>query len=99
MKLTRLFAFAALPFVFSCNAAVEFNTFVEADDPVAVTEKSLLAWNQVGRLNGIWASADSLYSRSEVPVTSAVKSAVLRDGKERGFPLSFFFILEKELME
>ena len=71
MKLTRLFAFAALPFVFSCNAAVEFNTFVEADDPVAVTEKSLLAWNQVGRLNGIWASADSLYSRSEVPVTSA----------------------------
>jgi hypothetical protein len=71
MKLTRLFAFAALPFVFSCNAAVEFNTFVEADDPVAVTEKSLLAWNQVGRLNGIWASADSLYSRSEVPLTSA----------------------------
>ena len=71
MKLTRLFAYAALPFVFSCNAAVEFNTFVEADDPVAVTEKSLLAWNQVGRLNGIWASADSLYSRSEVPVTAA----------------------------
>jgi hypothetical protein len=25
----------------------------------------------VGRLNGIWASADSLYSRSEVPVTAA----------------------------
>lgn len=71
MKLTRLFAYAALPFVFSCNAAVEFNTFIEADDPVAVTEKSLLAWNQVGRLNGIWASADSLYSRSEVPVTAA----------------------------
>ena len=71
MKLTRLFAYAALPFVFSCNAAVEFNTFVEADDPVAVTEKSLLAWKQVGRLNGIWASADSLYSRSEVPVTAA----------------------------
>ena len=71
MKLTRLFACAVLPFMFGCNAAPEFNTFTEADDPVAVTEKSLLAWNQVGRLNGIWASADSLYSRSEVPVTSA----------------------------
>jgi hypothetical protein len=71
MKLTRLFAYAALPLLLSCNAAVEFNTFVEADDPVAVSEKSLLAWNQVGRLNGIWASADSLYSRSEVPVTAA----------------------------
>ena len=70
MKLTRLFACAVLPFMFGCNAAPEFNTFTEADDPVAVTEKSLLAWNQVGRLNGIWASADSLYSRSEVPATS-----------------------------
>ena len=55
--------------MFACNAAPEFNTFTEADDPVAISERSLLAWNQVGRLNGIWASADSLYSRSEVPVT------------------------------
>ena len=73
MKLTRLFACAVLPFMFGCNTAPEFNTFTEADDPVAVTEKSLLAWNQVGRLNGIWASADSLYSRSEVPVTPGQK--------------------------
>ena len=81
MKLTRLFAFAVLPFLFACNAAPEFNTFTEADDPVAVSERSLLAWNQVGRLNGVWASADSLYSRSEVPVTEAVELCRLEGWK------------------
>lgn len=81
MKLTRLFAFAVLPLMFGCSAAPEFRTFTEADDPVAVTERSLLAWNQVGRLNGIWASADSLYSRSEVPVDTGVELCRLEGWK------------------
>ena len=81
MKKTRLLAFAVLPFMFACSQAPEFNTFTEADDPVAISERSLLAWNQVGRLNGTWASADSLYSRSEVPVSSGVEQPRLQAWK------------------
>ena len=91
MKLTRLLTFAVLPLMFGCSAAPESNTFKEADDPVAVSERSLLAWNQVGRLDGIWASADSLYSRSEVPMTG--KAEVCRLEGWKGERVSAQFLL------
>ena len=66
-------AFAVLPLLSACTANEPFVTFEEADDPVVVSERSLAAWDRVGKLEATWASADSLYSRSEVPVSSECK--------------------------
>lgn len=65
----------ALPLMMACsNDAEQFVTFEEADDPVAVSERSQAAWNQVGKLEAVWASADSLYSRSEVPSVAQIET-------------------------
>lgn len=53
-----------------CANAQKFVTYKEAADPVPVSERSLAAWETVGKLKAQWVSADSLYSRSEVPVAS-----------------------------
>lgn len=53
--------------------AQEFVTYKEAKDPIKVSERSKAAWKEAGKLNAQWVSADSLYSRSEVPVESGVK--------------------------
>ena len=45
-------------------------TYKEAADPVPVSERSIAAWETVGKLKAQWVSADSLYSRSEVPMAS-----------------------------
>ena len=50
-----------------------FVTYKEADDPVAVSDRSKAAWVNIGKLEAVWASADSLYSRSEVPVVERVE--------------------------
>ena len=50
-----------------------FVTYEEAADPVAVSERSQTAWKNVGKLEAMWASADSLYSRSEVPSVADVE--------------------------
>ena len=68
-----------------------FVTFTEADDPVAVSERSMAAWDEVGRLEAVWASADSLYSRSEVPVVAPV--AVNRLSGWKGERVSAQFLL------
>ena len=61
-----LFAASAI-----CANAQKFVTYKEAVDPVPVSERSVAAWTTVGKLQAQWVSADSLYSRSEVPVKSA----------------------------
>ena len=64
-------AFASVSAFVACGTDA-FVTYKEADDPVAVSERSLAAWPQVGKLEAVWASADSLYSRSEVPSVASV---------------------------
>ena len=54
-----------------CANAQKFVTYKEAADPVPVSARSVAAWQTVGKLQAQWVSADSLYSRSEVPVQSA----------------------------
>ena len=54
-----------------CANAQKFVTYKEAADPVPVSARSVAAWQTVGKLQAQWVSADSLYSRSEVPVKSA----------------------------
>ena len=55
-----------------CNVAkvesCEWGTFVEADDPVALTQEETAAWDAVGKkLNAAWADADVQYRRTTVP--------------------------------
>ncbi len=66
-----VFAFASVSAFVSCGTDA-FVTYKEAEDPVAVSERSQAAWSEVGKLEAVWASADSLYSRSEVPSVAAV---------------------------
>ncbi len=47
-------------------------TYQEPEDPVVCSAESMARWEKVGRLETVWASADSLYSRSEVPSVSEV---------------------------
>ena len=56
--------------------AQKFVTYKEAADPVPVSERSVALWGNVGKLKAQWVSADSLYSRSEVPVASENKCAL-----------------------
>ncbi len=56
--------------------AQKFVTYREAADPVPVSQASVKAWTTVGRLQAQWVSADSLYSRSEVPAANAGTCAI-----------------------
>ncbi len=53
----------------ACTANVnKVNTFVEANDPVALTDEQAAEWNNVnGKLNAGWGSTDFVYQRSVVP--------------------------------
>lgn len=59
----------ALAVLFGCAAEYQkVNTFVEADDPVALTDRQQAEWDKVGDgLNAAWASTDLRYGRSVVP--------------------------------
>lgn len=59
-------AFAAC---IACTANVnKVNTFVESNDPVALTDEQAAEWNNVnGKLNAGWGSTDFVYQRSVVP--------------------------------
>ena len=61
--------------------AQEFVTYKEAKDPVKVSERSKAAWQTTKKMEAQWVSADSLYSRSEVPVKSSVAVRVLEGWK------------------
>lgn len=64
-------------FLGSLVCAQEFVTYKEAKDPIKVSDRSKTLWKQAGKLNAQWVSADSLYSRSEVPVESGVDVRIL----------------------
>ena len=53
-------------------AAQQANTYQEAKDPTPLSERSAKAWADVTTLQAQWVSADSLYSRSEVPHPSSI---------------------------
>ena len=61
--------------------AQEFVTYKEAKDPVKVSERSKAAWKEAKKMEAQWVSADSLYSRSEVPTKSGVAVRVLEGWK------------------
>ncbi|MBR4294545.1 MAG: DUF4091 domain-containing protein [Bacteroidaceae bacterium] len=61
--------------------AQEFVTYKEAKDPVKVSERSKVAWKEAKKMEAQWVSADSLYSRSEVPAKSGVTVRVLEGWK------------------
>lgn len=42
-------------------------TYQEPDDPVEIADAELSKWDKVGKLEAIWGTVDSLYSRSLVP--------------------------------
>ena len=62
--------FSAIAVLAGCGSGYQkVNTFVEADDPVALTQEQEDEWNGVGEgLNAAWANPDFRYSRSVVPV-------------------------------
>ena len=63
----RLFYFVLLGLFFALNSSAQ-RTFQEPRDPVPVSARSVEGWKNAGKLQARWVSADSLYSRSEVPV-------------------------------
>lgn len=69
-KTIRRMAILAMACVALPSEAQKFNTYTEAKDPVPVSKRSQEAWQTIGRLQAQWVSADSLYSRSEVPMPS-----------------------------
>ena len=74
-----------------CADAQGFVTYKEAKDPVPVSQESLAAWKTAGKLQAQWVSADSLYSRSEVPAERGVKVRLLTGWK--GEKVSAQFLL------
>ena len=56
-----------LALALGCSQVDSEPTYQEADDPVCVSDRSAQLWQTVGKLESVWASVDSLYSRSEVP--------------------------------
>ena len=88
-KLFYSAAVAAMALV-ACNQPV-VNTYTEADDPVEISAEQLAAWDKVGKLEGAWASADSLYSRSVVPAPASMDVCALEGW--RGERVSAMFLL------
>ncbi len=77
-------------FVFICTMllasaamvnAQQLVTYKEAKDPVKVSERSKAAWKEAKKMEAQWVSADSLYSRSEVPAKSGVTVRLLEGWK------------------
>lgn len=57
------------------------HTHREAKDPVPVSAESAAKWTTAGKLHARWASADSLYSRSEVPAAGSVDTCKIAGWK------------------
>lgn len=75
MKTIILSSVLLVASVFSADAQ-KFVTYKEAADPVPLSQRSQAAWDAAGKAQAQWVSADSLYSRSEVPVKNANQCAV-----------------------
>ena len=87
LKSTIVFLFA----VAACTQTVDVQTYQEAEDPTPVSERSAQLWQKVGKLESVWASVDSLYSRSEVPYAAAEEICKLEGW--RGETLNAQFLL------
>ena len=91
MKFTSKFVFSLLILAAGCSQSISVQTYQEADDPIAMTERSAMLWQSVGKLESVWASVDSLYSRSEVPFETDVEICRLQGW--RGETLNAQFLL------
>ena len=75
MRVYKMFlAAATAASLISCGSSdCETECFVEADDPVALSQEEESAWNTVGRnLHAAWVSPDFRYGRSRVPETEGI---------------------------
>lgn len=77
--------------VVSLSSLANAQTYQEAKDPVQMSDRSASLWQNVGKLESVWASVDSLYSRSEVPFDNDVD--VCRLEGWRGETLNAQFLL------
>ena len=66
-------------------------TYQEAEDPTPMTDRSAALWQKIGGLEAVWASKDSLYSRSEVPFPTGIEVCQLEGW--RGETLNAQFLL------
>ena len=76
-RILRTFGvFSAMAVLAGCAKEYQkVETFVEADDPVALTQEQEEEWNAVGEgLDAAWASPDLRYSRSLVPTPLDVET-------------------------
>ena len=81
----------AAGFAFAANAQNDL-TFVEADDPVALTAEQQAQWDNVsGKLNAAWGDSDFAYQRSVVP--SEVTSEPCRLTVWKGERASAMFVM------
>ena len=72
MKLSRFLTLAVVAAMTACAEYQPVETFVEPDDPVALTEEQTAEWGSVeAGLNAAWGDADYHYSRSVVPQPAA----------------------------
>ena len=72
MKLSRFLTLAMVAAMTACAEYQPVETFVEPDDPVALTEEQAAEWGSVeAGLNAAWGDADYHYSRSVVPQPAA----------------------------
>ena len=68
MKLSRFLTLAVVAAMTACAEYQPVETFVEPDDPVALTDEQVAEWGTVeAGLNAAWGDADYHYSRSVVP--------------------------------
>ena len=69
-RILRTFGvFSAMAVLAGCAKEYQkVETFVEADDPVALTAEQKAQWEDVdGKLNAAWGNSDFAYQRSVVP--------------------------------
>ncbi|MBR5863616.1 MAG: hypothetical protein IKY76_03570, partial [Alistipes sp.] len=72
MKLSRFLTLAVVAAMTACAEYQPVETFVEPDDPVALTDEQVAEWGTVeAGLNAAWGDADYHYSRSVVPQPAA----------------------------
>ena len=91
MKLNFKIYLSLIAALVACTQTVDVQTYQEAEDPVPVSDRSAKLWQKVAKLESVWASVDSLYSRSEVPYLASEKICKLEGW--RGETLNAQFLL------
>lgn len=91
MKINAKVLIVSLLAVLGCTQVEVPVTYQEAEDPAPMTDRSAALWQKIGALESVWASKDSLYSRSEVPFPTGI--GVCRLEGWRGETLNAQFLL------